>query len=174
VRTNTRCCQYPPTPRPYKYCRILRISSGIKLAHFTISFNSIIWPGHLFVIQMFWDSTITNNSVALVCERTIPAERPSFVGEVSANFCKREGCRVASAADPCVRILGLLEQCRYFFLQVAPRLYSRGWVDHVPDPLLLRKSDSSGNRTRDLCICSQESWPLYHSPCLLLSKSITF
>jgi hypothetical protein len=37
---------------------------------------------------------------------------------------------------------------RYFFLQVALQLYSRGWVDPVPDPLLLRKSGSAGNRTR--------------------------
>jgi hypothetical protein len=28
-----------------------------------------------------------NNSVALVRERTIPTERPPFVGEVGANFC---------------------------------------------------------------------------------------
>jgi hypothetical protein len=27
-------------------------------------------------------------------------------------------------------------------------VYSRGWVDPVPDPLLLRKSDRTGNRTR--------------------------
>jgi hypothetical protein len=27
------------------------------------------------------------NSVALVCERTIPTERPPLVGEVSTNFC---------------------------------------------------------------------------------------
>ena len=32
----------------------------------------------------------------------------------------------------------------------------------VPDPLLLRKSGSAGNRTRDLCICSQKLWPLDH------------
>jgi acyl-CoA synthetase (AMP-forming)/AMP-acid ligase II len=30
---------------------------------------------------------ITNNSVALVRERTIPTERPPLVGEVSANVC---------------------------------------------------------------------------------------
>jgi hypothetical protein len=34
------------------------------------------------------------------------------------------------------------------FLQVAPQLYSRGRVDPVPDPLLLRNSDSDENRTR--------------------------
>jgi hypothetical protein len=27
------------------------------------------------------------NSVALVCRRTIPFERPSFAGELIANFC---------------------------------------------------------------------------------------
>ena len=35
-------------------------------------------------------------------------------------------------------------------------------MDPVPDPLLLRKSGSAGNRTRDLCICSQKLWPLDH------------
>jgi hypothetical protein len=29
----------------------------------------------------------TNNTVALVRGQTIPTERPTFVGEVSANFC---------------------------------------------------------------------------------------
>jgi hypothetical protein len=41
-------------------------------------------------------------------------------------------------------------------------LTSRGSVDPVPDPLLLRKSGSAGDRTRDLCICSQKLWPLDH------------
>jgi hypothetical protein len=45
------------------------------------------------------------------------------------------------------------------FFQVAPQLYSRGWVDPVPDPLP-RKPGSVGNRTRDLWIRSQEIWPL--------------
>ena len=35
-------------------------------------------------------------------------------------------------------------------------------MDPVPDPLLLRKSGSVGNRTRDLCICSQKLRPLDH------------
>jgi hypothetical protein len=35
-------------------------------------------------------------------------------------------------------------------------------VDPVPDPLLLRKSGSAGNRTWDLRICSQELLPLDH------------
>jgi hypothetical protein len=35
-----------------------------------------------------------------------------------------------------------------FFFQVAPQLYSRGWVDPVQDPLLLRKSVGVENRTR--------------------------
>ena len=35
-------------------------------------------------------------------------------------------------------------------------------MDPVLHPLLLRKSGSAGNRTRDLCICSQKLWPLDH------------
>jgi hypothetical protein len=58
------------------------------------------------------------NSVAWVNERTIPTERPPLVGEVSAGS-----------------------------LRPYSQLYSRGWVDPVPDPLLLRKSGSSGDWT---------------------------
>jgi hypothetical protein len=53
-----------------------------------------------------------------------------------------------SVTDPYSRILGFLDRSRYFFFQVAPQLYSRGWVDPVPAPLLLRKSGSAGNRTQ--------------------------
>jgi hypothetical protein len=83
--------------------------------------------------------------VAWVSERTIPTERQPLVGEVSANFCGLEGCRVVSVTDPWGGIRGFLDRSRYFFFQVAPQLY---WVDPVPDPLFLRKSGSARNRTR--------------------------
>jgi hypothetical protein len=87
------------------------------------------------------------------------------------------GCRLVSATDPHGRILGFLDRSRYYFFQVAPQLYSRGWVDPVPDPLLLRKSGSGWNQTRDLWICSQELLPLDHrgSPMkiLILSKILS-
>jgi hypothetical protein len=71
-------------------------------------------------------------------------------------------CCDVSTMDPYGRILDYLDRSRYFFFQIAPQLYSRGWVDPVPDPLLLRKYDSVGNRTRDLWMCSQEIWPRDH------------
>jgi hypothetical protein len=40
------------------------------------------------------------------------------------------------------------------FIQIAPQLFFR--VDPVSRPLFLRISGSAGNRTPDLCICSQE------------------
>jgi hypothetical protein len=58
------------------------------------------------------------------------------------------GCRVVSVTDSYGSILVFLDRSRYFFFQVAPQLYSRGWMDLVPDPLLLRKSCCAGNRTR--------------------------
>jgi hypothetical protein len=72
------------------------------------------------------------------------------------------GCLVVSATDPHGSIFGFLDRSRYFFFQVAPQLYSRGWVDHASDPLLLGKSGNAGNRIRDLWICSQELWPIDH------------
>jgi hypothetical protein len=70
--------------------------------------------------------------------------------------------RVVSTTDPHGRILGFLDRSRYYFFQVAPRLSLRGWVDPVPDPLLLRKSGSAGNGARDLWIYNQELWPPDH------------
>jgi hypothetical protein len=49
----------------------------------------------------------------------------------------------------------------YFFFQVAPQLYSRGWMNPVPDPLLLKKLESNPG----LWICSQKRWPLDHRGC---------
>jgi hypothetical protein len=54
------------------------------------------------------------------------------------------GCHVVSVTDP----HGRIDRSHYFSFQVTPQLYSRGWVDSVPDPLLLRKSGITGNRTR--------------------------
>jgi hypothetical protein len=56
-------------------------------------------------------------------------------------------CYMVSTMDPYGRILGFLDRSRYSFFQVAPQLYSQGWVDPVPDPQL-RKSGSAGNRTQ--------------------------
>jgi hypothetical protein len=58
-------------------------------------------------------------------------------------------------------MLWFLDRSRYFIFQVPLQLYSRCWVDPVPDPLLLRKSGSAWNRTRTSG-CSQELWPLDH------------
>jgi hypothetical protein len=70
------------------------------------------------------------------------------------------GCRVVSATDPHALWSRFSRPEPLPFVQVAPQLSSRGWLDPVPDPLLLRKSGSAENRTRDLWICSQVLWPL--------------
>jgi hypothetical protein len=57
------------------------------------------------------------------------------------------GCCVVSATETYGLILGSRPEPLLFF-QAASQLYSRGWVDPVPDPLLHRKSGSAGNRTR--------------------------
>jgi hypothetical protein len=64
------------------------------------------------------------------------------------QFLRIERHRVVSAADPHGRNLDFRDRSRYFFFQVALQLYSRGWVDPVPDQLLLRKSCSAWNRIR--------------------------
>jgi hypothetical protein len=74
------------------------------------------------------------------------------------------GCHVVSVTDPNYRILGFLARSRYFFYQVAPQLYSRGWVDPVPDSLLLWKCGSAGNRIRTSgCVASNSNYILQFS-----------
>jgi hypothetical protein len=66
------------------------------------------------------------------------------------NYCQPlrvEGVEWSAQRIPTTVNLRFLDRSRYFFIQVAPQLSSRGWVDPVPDPLLLRKSDRAGNRT---------------------------
>jgi hypothetical protein len=76
----------------------------------------------------------------------------SLSAKLMPTFADR-GCHVISVTVLYSSILGFLDRSRYFFLRAAPQLYSRGWVDPVPDPLLHRESGGAGNRTR---ICSQE------------------
>jgi hypothetical protein len=96
--------------------------------------------------------------MVLIRKRTIQTERPPLVGEVSGTFADR-GCRVVRAMNPHGRIIVFLDRSSYYFFQVAPKLYSWGWVDPVADPEILRKSGRAGNQTQDLWIYSQELWP---------------
>jgi hypothetical protein len=82
--------------------------------------------------------------VGWVRERTVSTEQPPLVNEVSVNFCGQRVPRGRCYGFPYCRILGFLDRSRYFFFQVAPQLYSRGWVDPVSDPLLLTKCGSAG------------------------------
>jgi hypothetical protein len=91
-------------------------------------------------------TTQKKNSMIWVSERTIPTEPPLLVGEVIANFC---GYKVPRGQrDGSLRPYSRFSrQEALLFYKVAPQLYSRGWVDTVPDPLLFF-SGSAGNRTR--------------------------
>jgi hypothetical protein len=59
-----------------------------------------------FITQLYMSRySLQTNSVASVHERTIPTERPLFVGEVSVNSSADIGCHVVSVTDPYGRIL---------------------------------------------------------------------
>jgi hypothetical protein len=53
-------------------------------------------------------------------------------------------CRDRSSTD----VISVYKPKQILFLSSSSSIYSRGWVDHVPDPLLLWKSGSAGNRTQ--------------------------
>jgi hypothetical protein len=128
-------------------------------------------PYHIKRLQYL--SLSDNTLWPLVRKRTIPTDRPPLVSEVSANFLRTEGIAWSVQWIPTAVNIGFLDWSRYFSIQVAPQLSSRGWVDPVPDPLLLRKSGSAGNRKRDLWICSQELWPLDQSDNTMINNNVS-
>jgi hypothetical protein len=69
-----------------------------------------------------------------VRKRIIPTQRPPLVGEVVQLL--RIKCHVVSATDPHGR-----SRC---FLEVVPQISSRGWMNLVPDTLLLRNLTAPG------------------------------
>jgi hypothetical protein len=78
----------------------------------------------------------------------------AIVGEATANFSDREVSRDQRNGSP-RPLISVFQTGACVIIQVAPQLSSRGWVDPVSDSLLLRKSGSARNGTRDLRICSQ-------------------
>jgi hypothetical protein len=82
------------------------------------------FPPHTAILMHSYKKK-TPNSVASLCERTIPTERLPLSEKSVSNFADR-GCHLVSVMDPYSRILGFLDRSRYFFFQASPQLYSRG------------------------------------------------
>jgi hypothetical protein len=102
------------------------------------------------------------NSVAFSPQATYTDRASAACRRSYSQLLRIEGVAWSVQWIPKAFYFGFLDRSRYFSIQVAPQLPSRGWVDPVPEPLLLRKSVNAGNRTRDLRICSLELWPLDH------------
>jgi hypothetical protein len=75
-------------------------------------------------------------------------------GELSSNL-RVEGVTWSAKRISTVVYLCFLDRSRYYLFQVV-LLSSRGRVNSVPDPLLLREPGTAGNRTVNLWICNQE------------------
>ena len=91
-----------------------------------------------------------------------PTERPPPVSEASANFCGQRGVTWSAQRIPTAVNLCLLNLDRYLFYSSSSSIDLTRFTRLSADPLPLRKSGSTGNRTWDLCICSQKPWPLHH------------
>jgi hypothetical protein len=68
-----------------------------------------------------WDMVAFHIGMTLLLYR--PSDRV-FSAKLVPTFANR-GCHAFSMTDPFVRILGFIDRDCYFFLKVAPQLYSR-------------------------------------------------
>jgi hypothetical protein len=115
---------------------------------------------HLLYIQRSYrDTNNKNKLVVLVREWTNRPSDRRLLSKLVPTFTDRG---MSSARRiPYGHNLGFLDRSRYFSFQVAPQMYSRSWVDSVPNPLLLRKSGNVGNRTRT------SSYPIFATTVLI-------
>jgi hypothetical protein len=67
-----------------------------------------------------------------------------------STFVGRAVSRGQRGGSPTVVNVSFLDRSSYISCKQLFIYPHKGWVDPVPDPLLLRKSGSAGNRTRDL------------------------
>jgi hypothetical protein len=123
-RAHDMCSAVTPYIRILSTCHIPHQNTSLKVIHYK---QQTPWPYSESELYRLSDHRLSAKLV------------PTFVDR---------GCCVVSATDTQGRILGFLDRSSYHFFQVAPQLYSRGWVDSVPDPLHFRKSGISGNRGR--------------------------
>jgi hypothetical protein len=138
-----------PTHVNYIYCNISRLRFQ------RLHRGGVMWD---------WEADLNDSSCSMTASRISGAIRSGSPWSESASELYRpsdrclpmklvptfadRGCSVISVTDPYSRILGILDRSRYFFCQVAPQMYSRGWVEPVPDPLHFGKCGSAKNRTR--------------------------
>jgi hypothetical protein len=111
-----------------------------------------LWNSCSFITKdpLLWKCE-QQRKITLWPESTSELYRPSgrrLSAKLLPTFANR-GCHMVSVTDPYGHIFGFLDWSCYFFFQIAPQLYSWGWVDPIPVPLLHRKSGSAGNRTRN-------------------------
>jgi hypothetical protein len=120
-------CSFIPVEQAWDYCMkftIPTLSANLKCQSYRIS----------------------HSNACVMSEVYRPRDR-RLSAKLVTTFADR-GCRVVSMTYPYGQILGFLDWSNYYYFQVAPQLYSQIWVDPIQDPLLLRKSGSTRNRTR--------------------------
>jgi hypothetical protein len=91
------------------------------------------------------------------------------------TFADRGMSRGQRGGSPTAVNLSFLDRSRYFSFKY-PLIYPhRGWVDPVPDPLLLRKSGSAGDQTLYLWVCRVRRyniWDIWEQCSLQRSSAI--
>jgi hypothetical protein len=131
--------------------------------HYTALFSSSSHTNCFMMWSIYMHVHTKTNSVALSPQANYTDWATATCWRnLVPTFVDRGVSRGQHGGSPMVINLSFLDQSRYFsFMQLL--IYPhKGWVNPVPDPLLLRKSGSNGNRNRNHWLSSQELWPLDH------------
>jgi hypothetical protein len=106
-----------------------------------------------------WDS---DRSITNKCSGFSPKANYTHRATAACRRIERiEGIPWSAQWIPTAVNFGLLDRSRYF-LEIASQLFSRGWVEPVLDPLLVKNLVSPGNEPDTSWSVARNSWLLYH------------
>jgi hypothetical protein len=126
-------------------------------ASVNLYYSYFLWlsSGKIMALHLY---SVVFSSLAKYTDRSSDRRRSAKLVPTLAD----RGCHVVSATTPSDHNFDFLDPEPLLFLPSSSSICSWGWVDTVPEPLLLRKSGNAGNRTRDPRVSSQKLWPLDH------------
>jgi hypothetical protein len=121
-------------------CSVPTISYGLTRATSRYLECMSVFTVYKFFQREFWGDVILGRDSKLHSSSSPTSElyRLSdrrLLAKLVLTFADRAS-HIVSVTHPCGLILGCLDRSRYYFFQVAPQMYSRGWVDPVPDHYL--------------------------------------
>jgi hypothetical protein len=165
---------------PQQFPKILWYSTGCNRLHWIATLVSILRQISAVHISTFYSFKVLFNIIhpSKICIPSPTKQTPWYFSpqtnytdratttcwrNLLPTFADSGASSGQRGGSPTVVNLSFLDRSRYFSFKQLLIYSHKGWVDPVPNPLLLRKCGISRNVTRDFWVSSQDLWALDQS-----------